>query len=74
MVNTPSLNLFSVTKCHMKKKSYLRNLYLIKKNSGKHYQHTLEVLVNNTEENIDIDIEVNKKLELRKALKNTIKI
>lgn len=45
-----------------------------KKNSGKHYQHTLEVLVNNTEENIDIDIEVNKKLELRKPLKNTIKI
>lgn len=44
-----------------------------KKNSGKHYQHTLEVLVNNTEENIDIDIEVNKKLELRKPLKNTIK-
>ena len=51
--------IYSVIRCHMKTRPYVRNLYLMKENEEKHQRHTL----NNIEENIDINIEKSEKLE-----------
>ena len=44
----------------MKERPYLGNLSLMKENEKKHWRHNI---VNNIEENIDINIKKNEKLE-----------
>ena len=56
---TPFPNLFSITTNHMK----TREIYIWWKKMKRNTRDTLEVLVNNTEENIDINIQKNEKFE-----------